>query len=589
MAAVCWSTRATAASLSAIEFRDGKHSQIRSGRQDSRTEREDLTRKWAGTDQHYRFRSSFLHNRVIEVYFRLCELVPTIFLSAGVRLCCVSATGARFIRLRCPLCCSVAMEPPSLSALALPADAWIAIARHSLSSSDRNSIVRLCLVSQDLSSYLLGNAHLWKDIVYSYFFRLLERSNVAATGSDFSAANWRRLFRGLLSCRIKADNISVPENVSARGPLCWLPAGLAGSPEEMAETPQRKFPWGRHEISPELMAQLRLQPSSYDAPERLLFCGKQLYKFGLNLNTADFWFAHEKAADGTPLAIKIGDLLNSPVQSSTIDSPIDNKELLFAFASRVPYELQEGFAIVPTTSVCCCLTSIVPEYVPSSVAGQVFPTFFHRSDDDERGPTPAAGIGVYKASSSHSPLPFVEYSANEVFHLLLPLQDPERPGAFNEERVQFYMDQMRSGGFPTIAGFTRVWEKYRFGSVDHNRVRKQQIIITVIADGHHKLEAASRLKFPVGLLMFAASQEREVLSYLPNPVPSWPLNEYVVFFSSPRFCGSLFCPLQARAQHSACQRRSPCLVLRQSGRPCARRPLPRSGGPLAPTLELRRS
>jgi hypothetical protein len=261
----------------------------------------------------------------------------------------------------------------------------------------------------------------------------------------------------------------------------------------------------------------------------LLRDGDIIYKFGYDVNTTQFWFSHEKAADGTPLHVRIGDWLNSDAAgafsalSEESTSLLENQELLQSFAKLVPHRTNSDLGVEPVLEVTACLTPIVPEFIPAASLENLLPEIIVENDPPQNKPR---NIGVYRYVMPRNSLPFLEQGASDVIHILLPLQDPDRVG-FNEERIKYYQDQMLAGAFPTVAAFTRVSTQLRVIEKQKKTV-KQLIVVSLVLDGHHKLEAAARLKWPVGLLMFA-DHDRDFarLYYLNRPVPVWPFNECV--------------------------------------------------------------
>jgi hypothetical protein len=387
----------------------------------------------------------------------------------------------------------------------LPADVWIVIAKEATKLSGRNSALSLQLINKDTNSSLRNSASLWKEIVLQHYPRLFDHSK-EDTLAALTAASWQRLLSAISCTGVLENTIPVPQtNQNSKYQLKWL--GLF----EADPTPTEEDP-----------------DSSLD---RIKLGPETIYQMSIDTNTASFWFSHVQSRDGRPLDVKIGDMLNADpmrqYESGEYYSVIEDEELLSSFASLFP-------AHTPTKELCVSHCVIRPEYIAPSVESSVLESLSPSKLEEERK------IGCYRYILPPSSLSVVEYSSNLTCHILLPMQDPEKVG-LNEERIKFYQDQMRQGMFPTAVGVGRLIRKYRLGHKQYGATwRNQNIFVSMIVDGHHKLEAAARLGWPIGLLMFSPASDYSVVEGLQYPIPSWPFNQYPAK-SQKCHCSQNFC------------------------------------------------
>lgn len=432
----------------------------------------------------------------------------------------------------------------------VPEDVWILIATQILHVSGRNGVIHLTSVNKSLFSLLTNSVALWKEIAHSYYFRLLEQADKNLYES-FSVQQWRRLLRNLVSCGCLKAPIKVDGNIAAKGPFGWVPAWMKDDLNEGwigEDMEPREGLFGAATLKPAVWTSLRHVLQTGSEEELLLYRGDPIYAFGRDINTADFWFSHRKSEDGTDLNVRIGDLLNSDAagQFSALSdnkssaSLLDDKELLQSFAELVPFEISSNLLIKPVENVVAALVPIVPECISSRSSTEPVECMIPPDWREEH----ARNIECYRYKMPTGSLPFVEHCANDVIHVLLPLQDSVL--GYNEERVKYYEEQMRNGALPTVAAVTRVFGKYRVAEKGNHLVRTQQVIVSIILDGHHKIEASIRTNCPVGLLMFADAKHQTIFEAINHPVPTWPLNQYplrqffsILFRSSKRFGATL--------------------------------------------------
>jgi hypothetical protein len=417
----------------------------------------------------------------------------------------------------------------------LPDDVWVLVAQRLLHTNGRNDVLALLSVNKQINSTLLKSTALWRDIVFSYFFRLFSKAS-AATFAGFSAQHWRRLLRCLLASGITTSPIMVDEETYKPSHFAWVPAWMKDNYTEgwigEGKAPEEDHKHGQTKFNHSTWVSLISAANEGREEEMLLYDGDIIYKFGYDINTAEFWFSHQKSEDGTPLHIRIGDLLNADVCgkfSALADeslSLLDDNELLQSFAQIIPHQVGHDLAVKPILKVDAALVPVVPEYIPADSDIIAVESLIPVEWSNIR----PRNIGMYRYVMPRHSLPFVQFDSNDVIHVLLPLQDPDRVG-FNEERIKHYQEQMRAGAFPCVAALSRVCHKYRLTSLGQ-KIVSQQVIVSLIADGHHKIEAAARLNWPIGLLMFVDhKRDAEILPRLMKPVPSWPFNECVALLS----------------------------------------------------------
>jgi hypothetical protein len=334
-------------------------------------------------------------------------------------------------------------------------------------------------------------------MIFQLHFRLFNKAD-AALVAGLSAAHWRKLLFGFCALGLRATGDEVDFSDETRNNVFSWISNFGQDPDdpEAEEGPQgERFEWNK----------------------------TVLYDFAMDINTASFWFSHRKAADGSPLDIKIGDLVNGDpmrqLDSGNFVRLIDNDELVHSLYSICP-EVPGG-----NSKLTALHTVITPEYLHKTTEKYCVDPLY--SWDESREGL-ERNIGAYRYKSPYSPFPFIDKGSNYLYHIMLPLQDPERVG-FNEERIRYYQDQMKQGVLPTVLALSRVFNKYRLsdGKMGQFDSRSEVVMANVIVDGHHKLEAARRMNWPVGLLLICDDARRSDLQWIDKPIPTWPLSEYV--------------------------------------------------------------
>jgi hypothetical protein len=334
-------------------------------------------------------------------------------------------------------------------------------------------------------------------MIFQLHFRLFNKAD-AVLVAGLSAAHWRKLLFGFCALGLRATGDEIDFSDETRNNVfSWINTFDRDPDNPPSEsTPQgRKLKWNKTVI----------------------------YDLCADFNTASFWFSHRKAADGSPLDIKIGDLVNGDpmrqLDSGNFVRLIDNEELVQSLYSIFPRSRKQ---IVKLTALH---TVITPEYVDQETEKYAVDPIYSW---DEHESAHKRNIGAYRYKSPYSPFPFIDKGSNYLYHIMLPLQDPERVG-FNEQRIRYYQDQMKQGVLPTVLALSHLFEKYRISDSDEGPFdyRSQVVAANVIVDGHHKLEAARRMNWPVGLLLVCEDVQRTELQRMHEPIPTWPLSEYV--------------------------------------------------------------
>eukprot|EP01122_Echinamoeba_exundans_P007143 TRINITY_DN2131_c0_g1_i1.p1 TRINITY_DN2131_c0_g1~~TRINITY_DN2131_c0_g1_i1.p1 ORF type:complete len:542 (-),score=64.06 TRINITY_DN2131_c0_g1_i1:2049-3674(-) len=379
----------------------------------------------------------------------------------------------------------------------LPSDVWLLIATRLARTSGRNGVLALRATSRSLKAALQDSAALWKEMIFQYHFRLFTKADPAFI-ADMTAERWRKLLFGFcaLGLRSSGDEIDFLDE-TRKNVFSWIDA-FAEKESEDEEADDSRAPSGEH----------------------LKWNKDIIYDFQMDINTASFWFSHRKAKDGSPLDIKIADLVNGDpmrkIESGDFVSLISNDELVQSLYSIFPKTHENKIKLTAFHTV------IVPEYIDKSKENRVVDPLYGWNEWKSH---PERNIGCYRYKAPSNSLPFIDLGANDVYHILLPLQDPERVG-FNEDRIRFYQEEMRQGSLPTVLALSCVHNKYRLADSDDASFpfRSQVVLVHLIVDGHHKLEAARRLNWPVGILSICDDARRSLCHQILNPIPSLPMS-----------------------------------------------------------------
>jgi hypothetical protein len=409
----------------------------------------------------------------------------------------------------------------------LPQDVWVLIATELLQRHGRNDFLHLRAASKS-TFHALDYAPLWKDMIFQTHFRLFDKADPSMMDA-MTAPHWRKLLLGFSALGLRSQDDKVGfRDLKRTKVLRWLPewGEKDEEDEEKATTKNEENSDAKNEEDNASGEEDSNEDDADDGynPEGDELMAKNEIIYGLSTltNTCSFWFSHRKAKDGSPLDIKIGDLVNGDpmrqLESDGYRTLVDNEELVKSLYSIYP---RLGKNEVEMTALHAVIT---PEYIgPNEDTYIVDPVYRW----DEIKYFPKRNIGCYRYKAPINPLPCHTHGATRLTHVLLPLQDPERVG-FNEERVTYYQEQMKQGALPTVLALSRVINKYRYYDFNDPSLdfREQQIVVHAIVDGHHKLEAARRLNWPVGILMVCPARDRVVLEAIHRPIPCWPYSRY---------------------------------------------------------------
>jgi hypothetical protein len=404
----------------------------------------------------------------------------------------------------------------------LPLETWKEIILNVLVSSGRNDALRSRLLCRRFLQFFDTDTQIWKEIVLNYFLRTFHGANPQILRA-MSGPQWKRLAFALFSLGY-VNNIVESPNIQS--PFYWMfpddGRGSDSDPEDSSSITE----------DPTYLEDINfLKQSMEQNIDRYLVCnGRPIYNFGQQYESMAFWFRYHKSLDGSRLSIRLSEILRqdfSPaVSSSSTELPpriLDNTELLSSLASLFPKDKWRD----DERSVQATHCVIRPVFVSSDPTD---PNSYHNDEHSrvrgyEYGLTMSPEIGYYKYFAPTLPLPFVDYGSVEYVHILIPMQDPERVG-FDEDRIKYYEDLFRSGAMPTIAALTFIHRKYRHGSGPLATSTTQFVFASLVLDGHHKLEAARRLNWPVGLLMITKEYgHEEILERINCPVPTTPLSQ----------------------------------------------------------------
>lgn len=420
----------------------------------------------------------------------------------------------------------------------LPQEIVRSLLLYLLDVSGRNEVFSFRSVSKHFFSLIQSDNSLWREVVMSYHHRLLAQTSLAASFNAFFS-----LALHLFSVGMRHE-IERPSLSEAATPFSWLSRqrldftmaqaggrlGASKGVETIRSSIQEvTLDWGKRYGS-------RLD--SAVGGDLLLFFGIPIYRLESINDSFYFWFESIPALDGTPLALRLGSLLRSGAALLST-SLIEDDVLIKSIVSLAPAS-DRWFGIVddeyievelgnknPTFSAFH--TVIVPTRVSSNGED---PNFYQNCELHRLRPaadasyTPRHGMAYFKYTMPLYPLKMSRHGANQVTNILLPLQDPEKV-PLNEERVLFYEQMLRRGVIPTVAALCLQCQSKRRQQSDlSSRVNVQYLIVSLIIDGHHKIEAAHRLNLPIRLLMVYPddSYYSWLLGCLNNPTPSLPLS-----------------------------------------------------------------